>query len=141
MGTVSSLLGTDRINLIGNQELIAELTRWPQLVAALNEAEFSSRDDFHERLIPYLSTRINLEKSMRSSWVDCCFTPPNLLYRMEYPWAAADPTDAYRLLEDQEFQNLIYWHWVLSLNMFESLWPLEDALDRIQALISEELDG
>lgn len=137
MGTVESLLGTDRITLIRNQELIAQLTQWPQLVASLNETEVAARDHFHERLFPYLASRLDFE-DMDKGFVECCFTAPDLIFRIEYPWEQK-PTDAYLLAQDIEFLNLIYWHWVHSMNKLQTLWLIEDSLAAIQRLVEEEM--
>lgn len=61
MGTVQSILGSGRIDLISNPELVTELTRWLTAVAALQRSEEDSRDHFYDHVFPYLSSRLDLE--------------------------------------------------------------------------------
>ena len=55
MGTVSTILGSGRLDLLSNQELAAELTRWSSLVEDLQELEKSANDHFYQTLYPYLA--------------------------------------------------------------------------------------
>ena len=138
---VDNILGTDKINLIHSRDLIAELRRWPQLVTDLNEAEIASRDHYQERIYPYLASRIDFEDH-DSGFRECCFNDPRTgeikMNRMEYPWEK-EPSNAYVLAQDQEFLNLIYWHWVHSMNILDSLRAVEASLQTIQQLVNQEL--
>ena len=128
MGTVQSVLGSGRIDLITNQDLITELTRWSSVVEALQRMETDSRRHFNEYVFPFLAARLDVEDLDKGfpAFVD-------------YPWEQA-PAGAYRIVLDQEFQNLIYMRWVLLQNIVtEALPPVEDGLTRIQALLVEEL--
>ena len=141
MGSVDNLLGTDRINLISNSELVASLTRWPQLVTKLNAAEMAARDHYQERIYPFLASRIDLEDHDKGFHA-CCFNDPDTgevgLNRMEYPWDQ-QPSGAYLLIADQEFLNLIYWHWVLSMNKLQNIRDVEASLQSIRSLLVQEL--
>ena len=79
-----------------------------------------------------------MDKSFRS----CCFDDPETgalgLSRMPYPWDQGS-TDAHLLIENQEFLNLIYWHWVHSLNKLSALRNVEGSLAAIQAILADEL--
>lgn len=127
MGTVQSILGSGRIDLITNPELITELTRWSSAVEALQRTELDSRRHFNEYVFPFLATRLDVEDLDKgfSQFVD-------------FPWEQ-DPAEAYRIALDQEFLNLIYMRWVLLENIVtEFLPPVEDALTSIRALLKEE---
>lgn len=128
MGTVQSILGSGRIDLITNPELITELTRWSSAVEALQRTEMDSRRHFNEYVFPFLAKRLDVEDLDKGfpAFVD-------------YPWEQ-DPAGAYRIALDREFQNLIYMRWVLLQNVVtEFLPPVEDALTRIRALLQREL--
>lgn len=128
MGTVQSILGSGRIDLITNPELITELTRWSSAVEALQRTELDSRRHFNDYVFPFLANRLDLKDLDKGfpAFVD-------------YPWQQG-PADAYRIVLDQEFQNLIYMRWVLLQNVVtEFLPPVEDGLTRMQALLEEEL--
>ncbi len=128
MGTVESVLGSGRIDLLTSQELIAELTKWSSVVTHLHNLEIEARNHFYDRIYPYLAPRINLkdlDKGMRQ-------------FSESYPWGR-EQTDAYKLVADQEFINIVYLHWVLKTNILENLVPVEVSLTRISDLIEMEL--
>ena len=128
MGTVQSILGSGRIDLITNPGLITELTRWSSAVEALQRTQLDSRRHFNEYVFPFLAERLDVEDLDKGfpAFVD-------------YPWEQ-DPAGAYQVVLDQEFQNLIYMRWVLLQNLVtEFLPPVENGLTRIQALLEEEL--
>jgi hypothetical protein len=128
MGTVQSILGSGRIDLISNPELVTELTRWSTAVAALQRSEEDSRDHFYDQVFPYLSAHLDVEDLDKgfAAFVD-------------FPWQQ-EPAGAYRLLSDQEFLNLIYLRWVLLQNVVtEFLDPVEESLIRVRAALDHEL--
>ena len=128
MGTVESVLGSGRIDLLTSQELIAELTKWSSVVTQLHNLEIEARNHFYDRIYPYLAPRINLkdlDKGMPQ-------------FSESYPWGQ-EQTDAYKLVADQEFINIVYLHWVLKTNILENLVPVEVSLTRISDLIEMEL--
>lgn len=143
MGTIESILGTNRIELVTNQRLLTELTKWPQLVARLNKIEIDAANHFHERLFPYIASRLDF-KDLDKSFSECCFNNPETgetgVNEMYYPWDQR-ATNAYTLVNDQEFLNLIYWQWVHSLNRLVQLRIVEESLTTIRALLEEELAG
>jgi hypothetical protein len=61
MGTVQSVIGSGRIDLIANQELVAELTQWSSVVSQLHILEIEAREHFYDRIYPYLAERLNLK--------------------------------------------------------------------------------
>lgn len=128
MGTVQSILGSGRIDLISNPELVTELTRWSTAVAELQRGEKDSRRHFYDRVFPYLSERLDVEDLDKGfpAFVD-------------FPWQQ-EPTGAYRLLSDREFSNLIYLRWVLLKNIVtEFLDPVGESLSKVRAILREEL--
>ena len=128
MGTVESVLGSGRIDLLTSQELIAELTKWSSVVTQLHNLEIEARNHFYDRIYPYLAPRINLkdlDKGMPQ-------------FSESYPWGQ-EQTDAYKLVADQEFINIVYLHWVIKTNILENLVPVEVSLTRISDLIDMEL--
>jgi len=127
MGTVDSILGSGNINLLSNYQLIAELTRWSAVVAKLKRIELDARNHFYQRFYPYLASRLDLED------LDKGFAK-----YVDFPWEQ-EPTDAYRLLSDQEFLNIVYMHWVLSINILGDIESVEESLGRIRKLIDVEL--
>ncbi len=54
------------------------------------------------------------------------------------PWPQ-QPADAYLLVPNREFHNVIYVHWVLYWNVHNKLPKIEDALDHIIELTTSEL--
>jgi hypothetical protein len=141
MAAVENILGTEKINLISSRELIALLRRWPQLVAELYESEIAAREHYHDRIYPYLASRIDFEDHDKG-FKECCFNDPDTgevgINRMEYPWNQ-QPSDAYLLVEDQEFLNIIYWHWVHSMNILQGVRDVDDSLQAIQQVVAQEL--
>lgn len=127
MGTVDSIVGSGNINLLSNDQLIAELTRWSAVVAKLKRVEIDARNNFYERFYPYLASRLDLE-DLDKGFADF----------VDFPWEQ-EPTDVYKLLSDQEFLNILYMHWVLSRNTIISIERVEESLARIRTLIDVEL--
>ena len=128
MGTVESVLGSGRIDLLSSQELIAELTKWSSVVTQLHNLEIEARSHFYDRFYPYLAPRINL-KDMDKGMPQ---------FSESYPWGQ-EQTDAYKLVSDQEFINIVYLHWVIKTNILQNLIPVEASLTRIRKLIEMEL--
>jgi len=128
MSTVESVLGSGRIDLLTSQELIAELTQWSSVVTQLHNLEIEARDHFYERFYPYLISRIKL-KDLDKGYPE---------FLESYPWEQ-EQTDAYKLVSDQEFMNIVYLHWILKTNILSNLVPVEASLTRIRDLIKVEL--
>ena len=55
MGTVQSVLGSGRIDLLTSPELDVELTQWPSVVTQLHNLEIEARSHFYNRIYPYLA--------------------------------------------------------------------------------------
>ena len=128
MGTVESLIGSGRIDLLSNQELVAELTRWSATVSILQLIEIEAREHFYDRIYPYLAARLNL-KDLDKGYPQ---------YLGSFPWDQAR-TDAFQLVSDQEFLSIIYMHWVIKTNILTSIERVEASLTRIRDLIKKEL--
>jgi len=128
MGTVESVLGSGRIDLLTSQELIAELTKWSSVVAQLHNLEIDARDHFYNRIYPYLASRIQL-KDLDKGYPQ---------FFDSFPWEQ-EQTEAYKLVSDQEFISIVYLHWVIKTNILVSLEPVEASLTRIRELINVEL--
>lgn len=141
-GTVDNLLGTNKINLLRNEELISLLTEWPQVVASLNEEEVNARNHYQERIFPFLAPRIDF-KDHDKGYSGCCFDDPATgtkgINQIEYPWKQK-PTDTYLLVNDREFLSLIYWHWVHSMNKLSALREVERSQKAIREQLDQELD-
>jgi hypothetical protein len=127
MGTVSTILGSGRLDLLSNQELAAELTRWSSLVEDLQELEKSANDHFYQTLYPYLASRVNLQDMDKAiPW--------------EIPWPQG-PTNAHPLVAEQEFHNVIYMHWVLHKNVMAwSLPNVSQAIKRLEIIAQAEMN-
>ena len=127
MGTIDSILGSGNINLLSNYQLIAELTQWSAVVTHFRRIELAAQNNFYQRFYPYLASRLDLED------LDKGFAK-----YVDFPWEQ-EPTDAYKLLSDQEFLNIVYMHWVLSKNIITDIGRVEESLARIRKLIDVEL--
>jgi hypothetical protein len=130
MGTVESVMGSGRIDLIANQELVAELTQWSSVVSRLQILEIEAREHFYDRIYPYLAKRLNL-KDLDKGYPQFLDT---------FPWEQAQ-TDAFLLVSDQEFLNIVYMHWVIKTNIISAIEPVEASLNRIHNLIEKELSN
>jgi hypothetical protein len=128
MGTVESVIGSGRIDLLSNQALIAELMNWPAEVARVQQIQLEAREHVYDRIYPYLAARLNLK--------DLDKVYPKIYE--PFPWDQA-PTDAFQLVSDQEFLSIIYMHWVLQTNILDELETVEASLTRIRNLIETEL--
>lgn len=129
MGSVESFLDSGGIGQISSQPLVAKLTLWPGVVSELRRLELEAIAHFYERLYPYLSSRVDLAD----------LTSVNSRIWLEIPWPwESEPTNAYELVFDQEFLNIIYMHWVLSINILQKIGVVEKSLDEIQKLIAIE---
>jgi len=127
-GTVDSAIGSGKVNLLSNQRLAAELTQWSAVVEELRQLQTDARDHFYARIYPYLASRYDLQDISKGY--------PQFVDR--YPWQQ-ESTDAYNLVSDQEFINIIYMHWVLSTNILTALDDVEEAITKIRGLIDAEL--
>ena len=108
--------------------MVSELTSWPAVVASLNEVEEEARVHFYNRVNPFLSTRLNLKDVDKG-------------YRQFYPEFPFDqvPVEGHGLLDDLEFRNIVYTHWVLKTNILTRVDVTQASLRRIQNLINESL--
>jgi hypothetical protein len=124
MGTVETILSSGRLDIIRNQDLVAELTRWTAAVRDFNELETSGATHFYSTLYPYLAANLDLQDLDKGiPW--------------EVPWPH-DPTPAADLVRDPAFRNVIYMHYVLYHNVLEGVPDLERAVNRIIDLTTRE---
>jgi hypothetical protein len=127
MGAVDTILSSGRLELLGNPKLVTELTRWRSLVEDLKERENVAADHFLQAVYPYLSSNLNIQDLDKG-----------IPYPGGVPWPQ-QPANAYLLVPNREFHNIIYVHWVLYWNVTIKLPKIEDTLDRISELTASEL--
>jgi len=125
MGTLESIINTGRFDIIGNNKLLSELTKWVSLIKNLNEVETSKVEHFYNFIYPYLSSRTSLKNMDKG-------------VPRKVPWIH-QPTDTYNLLKDEKFQNLLYMHWVLQWNVNSQIPYIEETLDSIIQITNQEL--
>jgi hypothetical protein len=126
MGTLRTILGSGRLDLLRNPELVRELTRWSAVFEDLREDEENANRHLYQSLFPFLSPRLNLKDLDKTS-------------SMQWPGEKA-PTDSDSLLSSLEFQSIVFMAWSLEKNVAEGLAPAEAAIDRITRLVEGELD-
>lgn len=126
-GAVETILGSGRLDLISNTELVPELTRWTALVDELREQEMAVVDHFYQTVYPYLAARVNMQDLDKG-----------IPYAGGVHWPQQE-TDAYQLVRSREFHNIVYVHWVLIWNVEGSMPPVDAAIDRITNIVAGEL--
>ena len=57
MGTLDALIGSGELEVLGDADLVGQLTRWPALVEDLTEDEDTGVDHYWSTFQPYLRTR------------------------------------------------------------------------------------
>ncbi len=127
MGAVDTILASGRLNLARNPALVTELTRWTALVEDLNERETVAADHFYQTVYPYLSSNLNIQDLDKG-----------IPYPGGVPWPQ-QPTDAYQLVSNRDFHNIIYVHWVLYWNVHNRIPEIQEAIDRITEMTASEL--
>jgi hypothetical protein len=125
MGTVESIISSSRFDLIENQKLLSELTKWKALIENLNQIESSKVEHFYNFLYPYLSSKVSLKDFDKG-------------IPREVQWTH-DLTKAYELLNDPEFQNLIYMHWVIQWNINREVPDVENTIISVLDMSKAEL--
>jgi len=125
MGTLESIINTGRFDIIGNNKLLSELTKWASLIKDLNEIETSKVEHFYNFMYPYLLIRTSLKDLDKG-------------VPRKVPWIHQN-TDTYKLLKDEKFQNLLYMHWVLQWNINIEIPHIESTLDSILEITNQEL--
>lgn len=127
MGAVDTILSSGRLDLLKNPTLVAELTRWASLVDDLNQKEIVAANHFYQTIYPYLSSKLNIQDLDKG-----------IPYPGGVPWPQ-QPTDAYLLVSEREFHNIIYVHWVRYWNVHTRLPKIGAAIDRITAMVESEV--
>jgi len=125
MGTVESIISSSRFDLIKNQKLLSELTKWRALIENLNEIETTKVNHFYNFLYPYLSAKVSLKDFDKG-------------IPRKVQWDH-DLTKAYELLEEPEFLNLIYMHWVIQWNINKEIPEVENTITSILDISKAEL--
>ena len=128
LGAVETLLSSGRLDLLENPELVTELTRWSAIVQDLRENQQSVANHFNETIYPYLNTRLNLQDLDKG-----------IPFPGGVPWEQ-QATNAYQLVSDREFHNIIYVHWVLSWNVDMKMPAVSQSIAKITDLARLELD-
>lgn len=126
MGAVESIVNSGRFDILSNSKLVSELTAWSSIVDDLNEAELSRNEHFYNSLYPYLSSHINLKDFDKGI--------PSVV-----PWKHSD-TNTFLLLENKEFQNILYMHYVLQLNINWVIPKIEESIASVTQLVNKELN-
>ncbi len=127
LGAVETILASGRLDLLRNPALVTELTRWTALVENLNELETVAANHFYQTVYPYLSSKLNLQDLDKA-----------IPYPGGVPWPQ-QPTDAYQLVSNRDFHNIIYVHWVLYWNVHRQIPKIEEAIDRITDMTASEV--
>ena len=127
MGTVQTILGSGRLDLLENQDLISALTSWTAAVEDFKELETAGTDHFYQTLYPYLSANVNLQDLDKG-------------IPEQVPWAHGS-TESYQLVSSQEFHNVIYVHWVLYMNVNRAMPGIAAAIERILSMTEADLAG
>ena len=125
MGTVESIISSSRFDLIKNQKLLSELTKLRALIEDLNEIETTKVNHFYNFLYPYLSAKVSLKDFDKG-------------IPRKVQWDH-DLTKAYELLEEPEFLNLIYMHWVIQWNINKEIPEVENTIISILEISKAEL--
>lgn len=126
-GAVETILGSGRLDLISNSELVPELTRWTAQINDLRETETAVVEHFYQTVYPYLADRVNIQDLDKG-----------IPYPGGVPWTQQE-TDVYELIGEREFHNIIYVHWVLTWNAQTSMPPVDTAIKRITEIVESEL--
>lgn len=127
MGAVDTILASGRLDLLSNATLVTELTRWSSMVEDLNQREEAAANHFYQTIYPYLSANLNIQDLDK-----------DIPYPGGIPWRQ-QPANAYMLVPNRDFHNIIYVHWVLYWNVQTRLPNIEATLDRITELTMAEL--
>ncbi len=125
LGTIEAILGSGNVDLIENRELVSQLTQWTSFVDNYRSVESRAVDHFYQVIYPFMSERVNLQDLDKG-------------IPTELPWAH-DSTDAYLLVSNQGFQNMIYWHWVIQWNIERYALNIDTSIERILYLVNSEL--
>jgi hypothetical protein len=127
LGTLESIISSSRFDMIENDSLTAKLTKWPSMVSHLNEREIEKIEHFYDAYYPYIRKHISLKDFDNG-------VPRSVSWEH-------NSTKAYTLLSHLEFQNILYWHWVLQWNINFNIPEMEQAIDDILELTQTELDN
>ncbi len=131
MGTLDALVSSGQLEVLRNVELVNALTRWPAVVGDLTEDEDQGVENYRSRLLPYLESRVRVSDLV---WSD--LRPSRRL-----PWEH-NHTNAYQLLIDLEFANIVYDRWDIYTTVVKFATPrTEQALEHIRELIDAELEA
>jgi hypothetical protein len=123
-GTVETILSSGRVDILRNDELVKELTRWSAAVQDMREDELVANEHLYRSLFPIYAEELNLRDMVR--------TGPYV-----WPGAKRDVNDFFFLL-DNEPQSALWWLYGLHTNVAQRSGPdVAAAIDRIMGLLNE----
>jgi hypothetical protein len=129
MGTLDALIGSGELEVLGDADLVGQLTRWPALVEDLTEDEDAGVDHYWSDLGPYLRSRVRVAELV---WSD-------LMEDWMLPWEHGY-TDSYELLTDLDFENLVYDRRDIYKTIIDEAHPpLYESITSIRDLVQEQL--
>ncbi len=122
MGTVETVLGSGRIDLLRNQELVRELTRWSAVVQDLQEDQDAANAHLERTLYPVLVANLSLK---------------DVVKRGPYVWPGDKlQTDARPLITRRDFQSILYRHWALHKNVIADGVPrVSESIERVRRAV------
>ena len=130
MGTLATLLGSGRLDVLQNTDLVKELTQWSSIVEDMREEEDIARQYVFDTFIPYVSTRLNLKDTE---------VAPEAAGLVQWP-GDRDPSGSPALLSDTQFQSHVFMAWAIERVVFNDMEPVEESVRRILGLLADEID-
>jgi hypothetical protein len=120
-GTVEALLSSGRVDIIRDEALVREFTRWSAIVQDLQEDEVRANDHVSQVLYPMLLTDLNLK--------DVGAGP--------FPWPGRkDPAGPFDIVLEDRVQSALYRHWSLHNQVSRNAGPaVAVAIDRVIELL------
>lgn len=126
MGTVETILSSGRADLVANEALLRELTRWTALVEDLRSEEQQAIDHLKDEIFPILRDAVDLKYAVRGG---------------PYVWHGATNRDApCTLVASTAFQSVVYRTWNLhQATLREGIPALHASIDEVKRLVAEAL--
>jgi len=130
-GAIETFLNSDGARLVRNQRLADMLLTWSGLVEELQEEEASLQKGVSERWTPFLAGRVSLGPYV-ASWGEITSGIPETVAR---------PSQRTELTVDQDFVNQVLDRYLWQQLALRDIEPLLAAVDKILALLDEELEN
>lgn len=126
-GTVETILGSGRVDLIDDPGLIREITRWTSLVDDIQREEAQANEHLAEVIVPMVQEAMDLKHTLDFG---------------QFVWTEGvlDPVPC-AFLADRTFQSAVYRHWTWHSAVLLEVEPLRDSMDGVLERISDEVDG